>query len=489
MKLPYAAGCALLTTAIMAACIKDHDINNPTPAVALQDFSVNPALVKALPGFDNLQITTLISSDDVLAGSPNFVFGGQPDGADIIKDPASDGFIMINNHEYLRSVSRVYLDKNFKPTKGEYIVNYDGGTTRLCSATMATPAEHGFGPIFLTAGESGAESLVHGIDPISPADPSNPNRVLPALGKASMENAVPLPKTAFPGKTVIIIGEDDGNGQLIAYVSNTVGDLQNGKLYMLRRKDQNTVETNMKRGELHDVEFVEIENAKSSTGAQIAAQTVAKKAIQFTRVEDVDYGKGSAENARNVYFTATGQASNRKDPIPGKTMWGRVYHLQMDASDPLKGKLELIVDGDENPALSITNPDNICVTQNFVYIQEDGDSFYLATEHDGRIWQYNIATKELKAMLEMNHRRNDPVFQAKYNPLKVDLLSSWEYGAMYDVSDLTGIPNTFAVNIHSHTWRDVKYAGVDGSQATKTNDLQSSFTEGGQVVIVRGVAK
>ncbi|GHB85049.1 alkaline phosphatase PhoX [Persicitalea jodogahamensis] len=489
MKLTTAAGCALLTTAILAACINDHDLNNPAPAVALQNFSVNPSLIKTLPGFDNLEITTLISSDDVLPESPGFVFGGQPDGAGIIPNPAGDGFIMINNHEYLRSVSRVYLDKNFKPTKGEYIVNYDGGTTRLCSATMATPAEHGFGPVFLTAGESGAESMVHAINPTAPADPGNPNRVLPALGKASMENAVPLPKTAYPGKTVIIIGEDDGNGQLIAYVSSSVGDLQNGKLYMLRRKDQNTVETNMKRGEWHDVEFVEIDNAKTSTGAQIAAQTVAKKAIQFTRVEDVDYGKGSAENARNVYFTATGQASNRKDPVPGKTMWGRVYHLQMDANDPLKGKLELIVDGDETPSLSITNPDNICVTQNFVYIQEDGDSFYLDTKHDGRIWQYDIATKELKPMLEMNHRRGDAAFQAKYNPLNVNLLSSWEYGAMYDVSDLTGIPNTFAVNIHPHTWRSIKYAGVDGSAATKTSDLNESFTEGGQVVIVRGVAK
>lgn len=489
MKLTTAAGCALLTTALMAACIKDHDLGNPGPVVALQNFSVNPSLVKTLPGFDNLEITTLISSDDVLPESPNFIFAGQPDGAGILPNPNGEGFVMLNNHEFMRSASRVYLDKNFKPVKGEYVVNYDGGIWRLCSATMATPVEHGFGPLFLTAGESGAESMVHGIDPFGAADPSNPNRVLPALGKASMENAVPLPKTAFPGKTVIIIGEDDGNGQLLAYISNTVGDLQNGKLYMLRRKNQNTVETDMKRGTMYDVEFVEVNNVKSSTGAQIAAQSVANKAIQFTRVEDMDYGKGSAANARNVYFTATGQASNRKDPIPGKTMWGRVYHLQMDASDPLKGKLELLVDGDENPGFSITNPDNICVTQNFVYIQEDGDSFYIDTKHDGRIWQYNIATKENKPMIEMNHRRGDATFEAKYNSTNTQLLSSWEYGAMYDVSDLTGIPNTFAVNIHSHTWRDPKYAGVDGSAATKTTDLKSAFTEGGQVVIVRGVAK
>jgi hypothetical protein len=296
-------------------------------------------------------------------------------------------------------------------------------------------------------------------------------------------------KNAFAGKTVIIIGEDDGNGQLLAYVSNTVGDLQNGKLYFLRRKDQNVVETDMKRGTNYEVEFVEVDSPKTQTGAQIAAQSITKKAIQFTRVEDIDYGKGSAAANRKLYFTATGQATNRKDPIPGKTMWGRVYELTLDANDPLKGMLKLIVDGDETPSLSIVNPDNICVTENYVYIQEDGDSFYLDTKHDGRIWQYNINSGVLKPMLEMNHRRSDAIFEAKYNTTKTTFLSSWEYGAMYDVSDLIGIPNSFAVNIHPHTWRDVKYAGVDGANASKTTDLNSSFTEGGQVVIVRGIVK
>jgi hypothetical protein len=33
----------------------------------------------------------------------------------------------------------------------------------LCGATMATPAEHGFGPLYLTAGESGKS--LHGLNP------------------------------------------------------------------------------------------------------------------------------------------------------------------------------------------------------------------------------------------------------------------------------------------------------------------------------------
>jgi hypothetical protein len=488
MKKIIPCGYALLLIALLASCTKNSE-TAPASEVVLKDYSVTPSFVKALPGFESLDITTLISSDDVLEQSPDFVFGGQPDGAGILENPSGEGFIMLNNHEVNRSVSRIFLDNTFKPIKGEYIVNYNGGTWRLCSATLATPKEHGFGPVFLTAGESGAESMVHAISPTDRADPANKNRVLPALGKASMENAVPLPKMAYSGKTVIIIGEDDGNGQLLAYVSGTVGDLQNGKLYFLRRTNQNTIETDMKRGTTYDVEFVEVDDVKTQTGAQIAAQSVAKKAIQFARVEDIDYGKGSAEAARNVYFSVTGQSGNRKDPIPGKTMWGRVYHLELDTDNPLKGKLQVVVDGDETPGLSITNPDNICVTKDFVYIQEDGDQYYNDNKHDGRIWQYAIGSKTLKPMLEMNHRRGDAAFEAKYNSTNTPFLSSWEYGAMYDVSDLIGVPNTFVINIHSHTWRDPKFAGADGSNATKTSDLNSAFTEGGQVVIVRGIAK
>ncbi|MCY7351690.1 MAG: PhoX family protein [Cytophagaceae bacterium] len=488
-RFPLLSVVSLSALFIFVACNKDDDSGPSTPDVVLKNHSVNPSLVKAMPGFESLEILPLISSDDKLEQSPEFVFGGQPDGAGLLKNPTGEGYILINNHEIMWSVSRVYLDKTFKPVKGEYIVDADGGQMRLCSATMVTPDEHGFGPTFLTAGETNTESLVHAIDPIGPANKKNKDRVLPALGRANMENAVPLPKTAYNGKTVIIIGEDDSNGQLIAYVSNTVGDLQNGKLHFLRRTNSDPVETNMAVGQTYDVEFVAIDNVKTSTGVQIAAQSVEKKAIQFARVEDVDYRKGSAANSREIYFTATGVAAAQKDPIAGKTMWGRIYKIVLDANDPLKGKLTPVIDGVEDPGNSIINPDNICVTENFVYIQEDGDSFYLDNKHDGRIWQYSIATGQKKAMLEMNHRRGDATFEAKYATSGEKRLSSWEYGAMHDISDLVGIPNTFLVNIHPHTWRDLKYQNADGSSVTKATALTSSFTEGGQVLIVRGVQK
>jgi hypothetical protein len=483
-KLTLAVTLVALVAITFVACKKNDNTEEPEPPVTdLPNYSVNPSLVKTLSGFENIKISTLISSDDVLAGSPGFVYGAQPDGGGMMKDPNGDGYIMINNHEILFSVSRVYLDKNLKPVKGEYIVDADGGRMRLCSATLVDSKTYGFGSVFLTAGETDGESMIHAIDPTGPVYSKKANRTLPALGKSSAENAVPLPKDAYPGKTAIFIGEDEssrqGLGQVNLYLGAT-GDLDNGKLYMLRRKDLNIVETDMAVGSAYDVEFVEYDNVKTSTGAQLATQTVAKSAIQFARVEDLDHGKGGGAASRTLYFVATGVSPDKVNPAPGLTMWGRLYKLDLDAADPLKGKLTPLLDGNIDPGNSLVNPDNVCVTKNFVYIQEDGDSFYTNNKHDGRIWQYNIATKVNKPMLEMNHRRTDAAFNAKYNPANSALLSSWEYGAMYDISELTGRPGTFVVNIHPHTWTDNKFLNADGSGITTNR-------EGGQTVILTGV--
>lgn len=492
MKFNYLKKAGVLSLLSLAAISCQNDENDSKKTNADIDFtntSVEPALVVAKEGFENLKISAMISSTDVLSGSPSFVYGAQPDGAGFMKDPNGDGYIMITNHEILQSVSRVYFDKTLKAVKGEYIVDGIGGMTRLCSATLATPAVNGFGPLFLTAGESGEESMVHGIDPLGLAtDKSRKDRVLPALGKASMENAVPLTKDAFPGKTVILIGEDQSYGtshasagQVIMYVSNTVGDLNNGKLYALKRNDGNQVETSMGVGSSFDVSFVEIPNAKKLTGAEINTTVNSLGAIRFSRVEDVDYRKGSAKNNREIYFTATGQATSNA-PVDGYTMWGRVYKLNLDDKDPLKGKLELVVEGDSTPGTGIINPDNLCVTENYVYIQEDGDSYYTAAKHDSYIWQYNIATKVNKPWLTMNHKRDDAIWNATYNQTGVMKFGSWEYGAMEDISDVIGVPNTFLVNIHPHTWQKDAFQYADGSKVN-TNK------EGGQTVIIRNVQR
>lgn len=491
MKISQSIAALFLSTALFTSCNDDKD-NTENPVnenIKFENLSKEPAFAFGMPGFEDMKITTLISSSDVLAGSPNFVFAGQPDGMGIMKDPASDGYLMLTNHEITQSVSRVYLDKTFKPVKGEYILNGIGGMTRLCSATLATPEEHGFSA-FLTAGESGEESMVHAINPMAAASQaSDQTRVKPALGKASMENAVPLPRDISNGKSYILIGEDQSYstghqsaGQLIMYVANTQGDLENGKLYSLKRTNNNTTETNMTKGSQYDVEFVEIPNAKSLTGAQINQKNLDLNAIRFSRVEDVDYRKGAGKG-REIYFTATGESSDGVNPKPGLTMWGRVYKLVLNENNMLTGKLEVVAEGDSNPGNNLINPDNLCVTENFVYIQEDGDSYYPAAAHDSYIWQLNISTKQYKPWLNMKHNRNDAAWQTAYNQSgTLNKFGSWEYGAMIDVSDIIGVPNTFAVNIHSHTWQKDGFKNADGA-GVNTNK------EGGQIILIRNVQK
>ncbi|GAA4328811.1 alkaline phosphatase PhoX [Flaviaesturariibacter amylovorans] len=495
MKYLFPLGSACLLAAglsLVPACKKTNSDSTPEPVspVQLKAHSVTAALAATAPGVTGVDILPLLSSEDRLAASPDFVFGPQPDGAGLLRKPDGTGYVLLNNHEIIFSVSRVHLDNSFKPVQGEYLVDAAGGGMRLCSATMATMDEHGFGPVFLTAGESSQESMVHAINPFgSVSDRSRNDRTLPALGKANMENAVPLPKAAYPGRTVVFIGEDQSYsaghqsaGQLLMYLSDIVGDLQTGELYALKRMGGDQVEMNMSKGSEYDVEFVKLPNIRSKTGAEINTIVNGLGAIRFSRVEDVDYRKGSAANNREVFFTATGQAVGGANPEPGYTMWGRVYSLKLDAANPTKGKLQVVAEGDSNPGQDLINPDNICVTENYMYIQEDGDSYYAAAQHDSYVWQMDLRTGQYKPWIVPAHNRTDAAWNAKFNTTGEMRKGSWEWGAMIDISDAIGKPNTFLLNIHPHTWQNPAFANADRSGLTTNR-------EGGQTMILTGVPR
>ena len=464
------------------ACKKDDDTTSSS--VVLKNHSVTPAFATKKAGFENLQLFSLIGSDDVLTASPSFIFGGSSDGAGLVKN-LDGSFSLLVNHEDNFAVSRITLDKTFAPTKGEYILNSDGGTWRLCSATLATPEEHGFGPIYLTSGESGEESRTHGVNPSDLSSPSI-SKELPGLGRCSAENAMPLPKGAYSGKTAIIIGDDDSGvngGQVFMYLSNTVGDLQNGSFYMLKRKDDNQREKDMEERKDYAVEFVKVDNHTSLTGAQINAAVDGLKAIKFGRVEDLDYRKGGGSNDREIYFNVTGQNNTGNNADFSRTKYGRVYKLNLDANNPLTGTISCILDGDNKAGKAglFQNPDNICVTNNYAYIQEDANSYGDET-HDAYIYQFDLKTETLKVVLELDHRRT-AADAAQYNVGGASKFGSWEYGALIDVSDKLGKENSFLLCIQPHTWTGDKYKAVDGG-TKRPNENQAS-----QVILIQGLPK
>ncbi|QHT72275.1 hypothetical protein GXP67_35855 [Rhodocytophaga rosea] len=453
--------------------------------VQLKNHSVTPALIKSLAGFENAKMYSIIGSDDQLPQSPDFKFGGSVDGAGWLKSPDGKGFVYITNHEDNFAVSRISFDETLKPVKGEYILNSDGGQWRLCSATLATPQEHGFGPVFLTCGESGPESRTHALNPFAPANSASVTREKPALGRWSAENAVPLAKDAYSGKTVIIIGDDDssvGGGQIALYISNQ-GDLDNGHLYVLKRRSESQREMDMTTGATHSVEFVKIENHEALTGAEINARVDSLKAIKFGRVEDIDYRKGGGANSREIYFNVTGQNNSGANADYSRSKYGRVYRLVLDPSNPLKGSLTLVLNGDDRngKAKLFQNPDNIVVTNHYAYIKEDPNGYGDET-HDSYIYQYNLITGDLKPALELDHRRNADD-AAKYNVGGTSEFGDWEYGAMVDISELTGIPGTFSVNIQPHTWRGEAYKNPDGGSLRPDEDQAS------QMIIIKGLPR
>lgn len=456
-------------------------VNQAGPRIELTDHSVTPALVKIYePG---VEVYSILSSDDALPGSPDYRFGGSADGAGLLEN--GDGsFTYIVNHEDNFSVSRVVLDGSLRPLSGEYVVTSDAGFWRLCSATLATPEEHGFGPLFITAGESGIESMIHAVDPFGPpATGFGQTELLSAFGRWNTENAVPLPKQAYRGATVVLLGDDDsgpGGGQIAMYVGPQ-GDLATGDLYVMARRDGNWRERHMTVGERHPVEFHRIENQRTSTGAQIQAQAIALDAIRFGRVEDLDYRRG-AHGGREIYFNVTGQAASGFNADESRSVYGRVYRLTLDPRTPTRGTLEVVLDGDDRagPAGQFQNPDNILVTRNHVYVQEDPNGYGDET-HDAYLYQYDIHTGELKVVFELDHRRNDPYYGGPGSRF-----GSWEYGAMLDVTDKLGgrgSDGTFILNIQPHTWRGDEYRNPDGGSR------RASENQASQVVVVTGLPR
>ena len=143
-----------------------------------------------------------------------------------------------------------------------------------------------------------------------------------------------------------------------------------------------------------------------------------------------------------------------------------------------------MLDGDDRAgkAKTFQNVDNICVTENYAYIQEDPNG-YGDEMHDSYIYQFNLNTKELKVVTELHHRRANTDTE-KYNGVaNISKKGSWEYGALVDISDIINVPNTFMLCIQPHTWVSDAFKGVDGG-SKRLDEKQAS-----QIVLIQGLAK
>lgn len=427
------------------------DGSNGNDASVYLTISKTPNFLKVTDDFVNLKITTILSSEDIIPNSPDFVYGSMADGAGLLAE--SDGtFTLINNIEADYSIARITLNKNLRPIHGEYILNAEAtAETAQCSGSMITPEEHGFGPLYLSGGEwGGASKGVFVTNPYKDASDAGSATMLPALGQWSTENAVALHKNAYPEKTVVFIGDDQGDnfvpsGHLGMYVGEQ-GDLAGGQLYGLKVTTADiTYEVDMTEGTEYDIEFVALEETEIEA---LDAECKAKGLMGFSRVEDIDWRRGSDSNNREVYFAVTGR--DKTDLIGKGTISGRIYKVSLNDTDPNgAGKITCVLDGDVlgGTAEEFLSPDNIVVTENYAYIQEDPAVRIDGIKtHYARIYQYNLATGDLKVVAECD--------QVGAETKGYGLATSrWEVTGMVDVTDVVNNgKNTFLVMTQNHGW-------------------------------------
>ncbi|PRP65939.1 alkaline phosphatase PhoX [Nonlabens agnitus] len=478
-----------LSTLLLLSCNDDDGVTRTGAQgddIVLKSHSVTPNFLKTTPEFSSVNIYSVLSSADQLDASPEFVYGSMADGAGLLYNQATEDFTLINNIEADYSIARIKFDKTFAPISGEYILNAEAtASTAQCSGSLITPQEHGFGPLYLSGGEWGGSSKgVFATEVTKPSSTRTTPEILTAMGQWSTENAVVIGKDAYPNKTVAFIGDDhsDNNipsGQLGMYVGNR-GDLYSGNLYGLKVTAAGIdFEMDMEEGQSYTAEFVELNQRNIDL---LDAEAKQKGVMGFSRLEDIDWRRGDASNQREIYFTVTGRKTNG---LVGKgTAYGRIYKVTLNENDPTgPATITCVLDGDKvgGKAWGFHSPDNVLVTENYVYIQEDPNGYFddAVREHYARLYQYEISTGQLKTVLECDQRSAAAAGIGTEN-------SVWEITGMIDVSDVVGIDGTFMVITQNHGWEP-----ADGSAFTDptANDVNNSSKEGSVLYVISGLER
>ena len=485
LKLGFLGVC---TVATLTSCDSESGSNTPEngESIELTAHSKTPNFLKLESEFSGVKVYPLLSSEDALEETPNFVYGSMADGAGLMRN--SDGtFTLINNIEADYSIARIKLDKTFKPVHGEYILNANAtASTAQCSGSLVTIEEHGFGPLYLSGGEwGGASKGVFATDPFKEASAAGTPNMLTAMGQWSTENAVVIGKDAYTDKTVLFIGDDHSDnevpsGQLGMYVGNR-GDLNGGKLYGLKVTDEGvTYEMDMTEGQTYNATFVELTEKNIDL---LDAEAKEKGVMGFSRLEDIDWRRGSAKNNREIYFCVTGR---KKDGLVGKgTIYGRVYKVELNENDPTgAAKITCVLDGDKvgGKASAFHSPDNIVVTENYAYIQEDPNGYFDGEkDHAASLYQYNLNTGEVKKVLECDQVAAAALgYGASYQE------SAWEITGMIDISETIGVSDTFLLITQNHGW-----VPADGGAFTDAlaNNAAETEKEGSQLYVIQGLKR
>jgi Bacterial protein of unknown function (DUF839) len=236
-------------------------------------------------------------------------------------------------------------------------------------------------------------------------------------------------------------------------------------------------------------------------GNKSVTPTLNNDVFDFIRIEDIAYDKRQ-DMGKTVYLADSGRAtSGAADPLTKSTN-GRVWKLVLDPSDPTKGSLSVLIQGDDAATKApgeIHQPDNLETTANgSLLVQEDpstNNQFVFPSADpnrtSARIWRYNLATSAMSVVARvatdaLNQKNltdedsgdldppDNPPYAGGAFPVSPGNLGAWETSGIVDASSVFG-DGAFLVDVQAHTY------WVDTAPGVGYNYKR----EGGQLLLLK----
>ncbi len=298
---------------------------------------------------------------------------------------------------------------------------------------------------------------------------------LPWLGKAAWENAVAAPNTG--DKTVVALTNDGTDGQVYFYIgtkTNTGTEIDKAGLngghpwavkvtgFPVERVNSTTINLPPTPGTRFSL--VDIGDVHNISGAIFNTLTNAAGGTKFSRPED---GCWDPSRPNDFYFNTTDQLDQVNDGIGTQVGRSRVWRLRFDdiTHPELGGTVEAVIDGTEG----INMLDNMTIDKyGHIIMQEDVGN----AAHNGKMWQYTIATDSLKMVAKHDPARFGDIGVAATLPFNVDE----ETSGIIDMQDILG-PGMFLSADQAHYL--IAGAAVEGGQLFSffNPDTYNSFAQ------------
>jgi uncharacterized repeat protein (TIGR03803 family) len=404
---------------------------SPARTIAISIGTTGPTSSQSpylLPTIPNAQFTSILTTTDAVGA---YKMDGTPDGLGAF-DNGNGTFTLLMNHEFVPTAGIVRVHGSKGAFVSKWIINksnlavvsgsdliqtvklwngsgysaYNASApsaltafNRFCSGDLPAPAAFynsitGLGTqekIYMNGEESGNEgrAFAH----IVTGTEAGTSYELPYLGKLSWENAVACP---FTGDKTVVAGMDDSTpGQVYFYVgtkTNTGNDidkagLTNGKLFGIALAGLSTETSGSVPAPNSPFTLADLGQVQNLTGTTINTNSNNIGITTFLRPED---GAWDPAHPGDFYFNTTNAFNS-----PSR-LWK--VHFTNIANPELGGTITAVLNGTEGQQML----DNMTIDNSghILLVEDVGNNAHL-----GKVWQYTMATDELKQVGEHDPSR------------------------------------------------------------------------------------